>query len=336
MAKSFGMRKFWKIAVLSALAAFLVSTTASAGVTLKLNHVFAPGAPADRAARSFAKNIEKRTNGEVKVQIYPSSQLGNVLGTFQGLTLGTIDATVIDVNMAGYIKGQQAFFIGQVPYLFKSLDEAQRIYNSDLFKPLFEKLRTEKGIRMVAAAGHKQGRCINTTKGPIFSPADCKGIKIRVMPIPVCIKAFETWGFKSTPVNWSELYMALKQGIADGQDNGPDLTCPQKFYEVAKYFAITNHVYATFGWYLSEKTWKKLTPDQQKIIVEESRKAGDELTAYSKVQWQECINTMMQKNVMITYPNRFAFADAVKDVYKEFEGKLWPKGMVEKIKAMQK
>ena len=137
MAIRFGTKKIWGVVAGMVLAAaFMVSSTASAGITLKLNHVFAPGAPADRAARSFAKKVEKRTGGEVKVQIYPSSQLGNVLGTFQGLTLGTIDATVIDVNMAGYIKGQQAFFIGQVPYLFKSLDEAQRIYNSDLFKPL--------------------------------------------------------------------------------------------------------------------------------------------------------------------------------------------------------
>jgi len=308
---------------------------AAAVTTLKLNHVFAPGAPADRAANIFAENVEKRTNGELKVQIYTASQLGNVLGTFQGLTLGTIDMTVIDVNMAGYIKGQEAFFVGQVPYLFKSLEDAQRIYNSDLFKPLFEKLRKEKGIRMVAVSGHKQGRCINTTKGPIFTPADCKGIKIRVMPIPVSIKAFETWGFKPTPVNWSELYMALKQGIVDGQDNGPDLTCPQKFYEVAKYFAITNHVYASFGWYISEKTWNKIPEKFHAIVQEEAELAGQVLSDYSKIQWQNCVDTMLKSGVKITYPNRFAFAEAVKDVYKDFDGTLWPKGLVENIKAMQ-
>jgi TRAP-type transport system periplasmic protein len=308
---------------------------AQAETTLKFNHVFAPGAPADRAAHFFAENVEKKTNGEIKVQIFPSSQLGNVLGTFQGLTLGTIDATVIDVNMAGYIKGHEAFFIGQVPYLFKSLNDAERIYNSDLFKPLFDKLREDKGVRMIAVSGHKQGRCINTTKGPIFSPADCKGIKIRVMPIPVCIKSFETWGFKSTPVNWSELYMALKQGIVDGQDNGPDLTCPQKFYEVAKYFAITNHVYASFGWYLSEKTWKKIPAQYHELLQDEAKNAGQMLTDYSKIQWQNCVDTMLQSGVKITYPDRFAFADAVKDVYKEFDGSLWPQGMVEKIKSMQ-
>ena len=312
-----------------------VAPQAQAATTLKFNHVFAPGAPADRAAHIFAENVEKRTNGEIKVEIYPSAQLGNVLGTFQGLTLGTIDGTVIDVNMAGYIKGHEAFFIGQVPYLFNSLDDAERIYNSDLFKPLFDKLREDKGVRMIAVAGHKQGRCINTTKGPIFSPADCKGIKIRVMPIPVCIKSFETWGFKSTPVNWSELYMALKQGIADGQDNGPDLTCPQKFYEVAKYFAITNHVYASFGWYLSEKTWNKVPKEYHQVLQEEAILAGQMLTDYSKVQWQTCVDSMLQNGVKITYPDRFAFAEAVKDVYKEFDGTLWPKGMVEKIKAMQ-
>ena len=325
----------FKVLSIILIAFFLVPFTTEAAITLKLNLVFPPGAPADIAANDFAKGVAKRTNGEVIVQVYPSFQLGGVSATYQGMTLGTIDMTAIDCTLAGEMKGHEAFYVGQLPYLFNSLGEADRIYNSELFAPIYEKLRQDKGIRTLTVAGYKQGRNINTTKGPIFSPEDCKGIKIRVMPIPVCIRLFEVWGFKPVPVNWNELYMAMKQGIVDGQDNGPDLTCPEKFYEVAQYYAITNHVYAAFAWYISEKSWNKVPEKFHNILKEEAKTAGAALTAASEKQWNDCVNTMIKSGVKVTLPNREAFRQASKDLYKEFDGKLWEKGFVEKIRAMQ-
>jgi tripartite ATP-independent transporter DctP family solute receptor len=307
-----------------------------AAMVLKLNSPFAPGAPADIAANFFARNVKESTGGDIEIQVYPASQLGNDQASYQGMTLGTIDMFLTDSGLAGSIKGNEAFFVGQVPYLFNSLEDCVRIYNSEIYAPLYERLLKVNGIRKLVVAGHKQGRCINTTEGPIFSPEDCKGIKIRVMPYPICIKVFEAWGFKPTPVDWTQLYMALKQGIVDGQDNGPDLTCPQKFYEVAKYFAITNHVYSSYAWYISEKTWKKVAEKYHDVLIREAARAGDELTSENLQQWNQCINTMAEAGVKITIPNRAAFKEAAKDVYKEFEGKIWPEGMVEKIQAMQR
>lgn len=319
------------------LASLMPMTHAEAedSITLKLNLVFPPGSPADIASNQFAKDVAERTNGAIKVEVYTSSQLGGVTATYQGMTLGTIDMTVLDASLGGFMKGHEEFFIGQLPYLFNSLADADRIYNSDVFAPMYERLRQDKGIRTLTVAGYKQGRCINTTKGPIFSPADCKGLKIRVMPIPVCIKLFETWGFNPVPVNWSELYMAMKQGVVEGQDNGPDLTCPQKFYEVAKYYAITNHVYCAFAWLISEKTWEKIPEKYHSTLKEAAKSAGDSLTAASDEQWHTCMETMLQSGVKVTLPDRHAFREASKDLYKEFDGKLWEAGLVEKIRAMQ-
>ncbi len=307
-----------------------------AATILKFAHVFAPESLENRCINSFAQQVEKRTNGEIKYQIFPAGQLGDIPASFQGISLGTIDNFFIEISLVGYLKGHEEFFVGQVPYLFDKVEDARRIYNSDLYTPFYERVRKEKGIRVLAVRGDRAPRAINTTKGPIFSPADCRDIKIRVMPIPVSIRTFEAWGFKSTPVAWGELFMALKQGLVEGQENGLDVTVPSKFYEVARYFAISDHVFSLYGWYMSEKTLNKIPEKYRPIFAEEAKAAGDLETKLGTQRQLDDLDTMLKAGVKVTIPNRFAFREASKDVYKEFEGKLWPAGLVEKIRALQK
>ena len=314
----------------------LFPVAGEAATTLKFAHVFAPGSLEDRCINSFAQQVEKRTNGEIKYQIFPAGQLGDIPASYQGMSIGTIDNFFVEITLLGYLKGHEEFFVGQVPYLFDTVEDARRIYNSEAYAPLFERVRKEKGIRVLAVRGDRASRSINTTKGPIFTPADCKDIKIRVMPIPVSIKNFEAWGFKPTPVAWNELFMALKQGLVEGQDNGLDVTVPNKFYEVARYYAIADQVHSLYGWYMSEKAWNKIPEKYRKIFVEEAKTAGDLETELGIQRQIDDLNTMLKAGVRVTIPNRFAFREASKDVYKEFEGKLWPAGLVEKIRAMQK
>jgi TRAP-type C4-dicarboxylate transport system substrate-binding protein len=161
-------------------------------------------------------------------------------------------------------------------------------------------------------------------------------MKIRVAPLPLTVKAFELWSFKPTPINFNELFMALKQGVVDGQDNGLDVTVPLKFTEVAKFLAFSNHTCGNYGWYISEKTWGKVGNKNQGIIEKEAKAAGDLLTRLSGQRQMDDLDTILKAGVKVTIPNRPAFREAVKDIYKEFEGKVWPQGLVEKIRAALK
>ena len=306
-----------------------------AAVTLKFNHLFAPDSLENKGITTFAQRVADRTKGAFKIDVFPSGQLGDIQASFQALTLGTIDLYFVDITLIGYIKGQEAFFIGQVPYLFKTAESALKLYNTELFAPLYEKLSKEKGVRVLTVRGNRSPRLINTTKGPIFTPEDGNGIKIRVMPLPVSIKTFEAWGFKSTPFNWGELYMGMKQGIVEGQDNGLDTTVGNKMYEVAPYIAFTDHVYSVYGWYISEKAWQKVPTGQKKIFEDEAKAAGDMISSMRAKQEEEDLRTLMKAGVKMTVPNRLAFMEKSKDVYKEYEGKFWPAGLVEKIRSSQ-
>src|SRR5690606_22893599 len=149
------------------------------------------------------------------------------------------------------------------------------------------------------------------------------------------IATFEAWGFKPTPINYNELYLALRQGVVDGQDNGLDVTVPAKFHEVTKYYAYTDHVYSVYGWFVAGKSCNRIPEQIRPILVEEAQKAGDVITAKGAEREAEDLRTILKAALKVTIPNRPAFEELTKDLYKQFEGKLWPEGMVAKIKAMQ-
>lgn len=318
-------------AVLTMLGTVSVAQSAN----LRFGHSFAEGSLENRAITQIADNVRERTNGEVNIQVFPANQLGSIGATFSALTLGTIDMTMLDVSLLGYQKGHEEFFVGQVPFLFKSQAHARRAYNSQLFDEMYKRLREQKGIRVLSVAGDRAPRALNTTVGPIFSPEDAKGITMRVLSNPVSIKSFDAWGMRPTPLNFGELYLAMRQGVVEGQDNGLDVTVPNNFHEITSYYAYLNHVRSLYGWYISEKTWQRLSETARAIVVEEAEKAGEMISLLGQDRMERDLKTILDAGLKVTIPDRSAFEALSKDIYKEFEGTLWREGLVAEILAMQ-
>jgi TRAP-type C4-dicarboxylate transport system substrate-binding protein len=134
----------------------------------------------------------------------------------------------------------------------------------------------------------------------------------------------------------SEIYMALKQGVVDGQDNGFDLSIPPKFHEAAKYWSATDHVYSVTGWYIGEKVWQSLTDAQRKIFTDCALEAGKVATNEVEKLDKEAIDILKKSGCTYVVPDREAFRKAMAGVPKLFDGKTWPAGWFEKIQAMQK
>ena len=317
----------------------VLATLGTAGVVqaadLRFGHSFAENSLENRAINQIADNVRERTNGDVNIQVFPANQLGSIGATFSALTLGTIDMTMLDVSLLGYQKGHEEFFVGQVPFLFKNQAHARRAYNSDLFDDMYARLREQKGIRVLSVAGDRAPRALNTTVGPIFSPEDAKGVTMRVLSNPVSIKSFDVWGMRPTPLNFGELYLAMRQGVVEGQDNGLDVTVPNNFHEITGYYAYLNHVRSLYGWYISEKTWQRLSETARAIVIEETEKAGDMISLLGQDRMERDLATILDAGLKVTIPDRAAFEALSRDVYKEFEGTLWRKGLVAEILAMQ-
>ena len=304
---------------------------------LKINTISATGSIWHQAMQKFAAIVKEKTNGDIEVLTFADGQLGNIPETLAGMQLGSIEMGYFGLGSALYLKDKaKAMHVMYVPYLFNSKEDATRILNSPVFQEIYDGLAKGTGVRIFGAFGDRSPRAIQTTKGPIMKPEDLKGLKLRVAGMDIFLNTFRALGVKCTPLPMTEIYMGLKQHVIEGQDNGFDLAVPLKFHEVAKYWSATDHSFEVTGWFISEKLWKSLTDKEREIFVAAAKEAGLLTTELCAKLDQDSIQTIKDAGGTYTVPDVAAFKEALKDVYKTLDGKLWPAGTVEKIRAMQK
>ena len=316
------------------LTAALMTGGASAK-DLRFGTPFVNGSNLHRGMEKFAEIVNAETGGRYKILVYTDSQIGDITQLLSGMQLGTIDMAYLGIGNGAGLKGGAPLNIGYTPYLFKNKEWAEKILNGPIFDEMFENLAKESGVRAFAAAGARSGRAIQTTKGPIVKPEDLKGYRLRIPPIDMFRAAFEPLGVKVVPMGLSDIYLAMSRGQIDGQDNGFDLSLTFKWHEVAKYWSATGHVYELATWYISEKLWQTLTPADQAVFKRAAREGGAVTTRLGEEIDRGGIEAIKASGGTYTVPDVAAFRAAFKDVHKPYEGKVWPAGLVDKIRAMQ-
>lgn len=249
--------------VLSSVAALLVSAslTFAAPVTLKLGHIAEPENVYGQGADHFAKLVKERSNGEIDIQVFPSSQLGNQRDLVEGLGLGTVDMTLTGTAVMGNFVPEVAVF--DLPFIFRDTDHAYKALDTvgmDLAK------KGEDQGMITLAIWENGVRHMTNNKRAVKTPEDMKGLKMRVMEQPVYIEMMKSLGASPTPMAMSELYTALQKGVIDGQENPLGHIATKRFNEVQKHLSLTGHTYAAEPLLISKTAWNKLTPEQQEIL----------------------------------------------------------------------
>jgi tripartite ATP-independent transporter DctP family solute receptor len=220
--------------------------------------------PKQAAALAFKNYVESNTNGSVKVEIYPASQLGNAITVLEGLKMGTIEMGVVhDGPISPVFK---PFMVYAIPYIFDDQAMAWHVVDGPFGDELAEAMRKATGIRMFAL-GDNGIRSFTNSKRIIKSPADMKGLKIRVMPGPIWSKLVESLGASPSPVPWPELPAALQQGVVDGQENGVTNILAASLYQHQKYISLDGHVYSWHAYLMNDRFWNTLTPTEQKAVL---------------------------------------------------------------------
>ena len=301
--------------VIGLVALFSLGTAGEAKMVLKLGHYANAEHAGNQAAKMFAEGVAKRTNGEIEVEIYPNNELGNPPEVLEQSVLGVIDMSLpTQGQLAKYSK---KFGCVMLPFAYEGYDHAYRVLDGP-FIQWAQKDLEDAGL--VFLANWEWGfRNLTNSVRPVNTPDDVKGLKIRTPPELSNQSAMEALGATVQTIQFSELPMALKQGVVDGQENPVSVIYAFKIYETQKYLAMTGHTYNSMVHVMSKKTWDKLTPAQRQVVKEESKKAGDFMRQTLRDAETDQLVKLEKLGMAVTYPDVAAFKAKMGPAYKRME-----------------
>ncbi len=302
--------KFTKIAV--AVATMSLAFASSAQTVLKFSHTDQQQGARHTAAQEFAKKVEQYTQGRYKVQVFCCSQLGNDPKNIEQLGLGGIDFTVSSTG--SYAPHIPTLNLTMLPFIVDSYEQGWKFYDDSAWlKEQFAKA-PPKGFRFLATweAGFRN----MTTRDPLNTPDDTKGKKLRTFPNEMMRWTLESMGFGVQIMPLPEVYLAIQQGAVAGQENPIDTIFSNKFYEVAPHVTLTNHVYSPIPVAISEKTWAKLSPEDQKAVARAAQEVAPMARKLIKDSDEKVLAEMSAKGAKINRkPDVAAFRKSVEPVY---------------------
>lgn len=240
-------------------------------VVAKFGHIAAADQPHGLAAQKLADLAKQYSNGEIEIQVFPSSQIGAEPQLFQGVKSGAIEIALQgEGTLAQPVPKYHWSF---APFVLTGPEHYQKVLQSDVPKMLAEELLKATGVRAVEG-WYRSARHMGHRAKPIRGPQDAKGEKLRVAEVPLYIDAYRDMGFAVTPMNWGELYGALQQGVVDMAEAQLEWFWGSKLFEVQKYLMLTAHCYGNYIVEVNDKWWLGLSQEHRDIIAKAAKEAG--------------------------------------------------------------
>ncbi|MEY4724062.1 MAG: hypothetical protein RL043_211 [Pseudomonadota bacterium] len=247
----------------------VLSTSVFAQQKLVLGHGAAPGNPRHEASVFFANKVKEKSAGKIEVQVAPSAQLGDDAAMVTALRSGTLDMSANSQGAVSNVVPEYAAF--GMPFLFSSLNAAWKVLDGPLGNELAKKSE-EKGL-VVLGYWDNGIRHMSNSKKAILKPEDMKGMKMRTPPDAVTVDIMKSVGADAQQIAFSELYVALQQGVVDGQENPLMNIHASKLFEVNKFISLTGHKYEMTPLLISKRTWDKLGAADRQILQDAAREA---------------------------------------------------------------
>ena len=290
---------------------------------LKLGHGQAVSTPLHLACTKLAELVKERSQGRLEIQVFPSSQLGTTTEMAEAIRLGTIDFYGAG---NGFIEGMAPLTgIINVPGVFRDSAHAQKAVFGLLHTDVYEKSLLPLGLRPIGYVTN-EFRHVTNNKRPIKTLADLKGLKLRVAPSKIMAETVQALGASPVPIDWSELFSALQQGVVDGQENPFIQVYSAKFYEVQKHLALTFHNWDAYILIVNEKTFQGLDRDLQQIVLQAARDGSEVAWADSAKQTGELLGKLKGFGMNVTEVDPKEVREAVKSVWETWSGRVGPQG----------
>ncbi|MBS6882716.1 MAG: C4-dicarboxylate TRAP transporter substrate-binding protein [Clostridiaceae bacterium] len=299
-------------------------------VVIQLGYENNPGEAIDLGCNEWARLVEEKSGGTMKIEVFPSSQLGAKVDLIDQMLAGAPVITLADGAFYAD-RGVPDFGILFGPYLFSDWEECWTLTESDLYADLCSDLE-EQGLKILTSNWIYGDRHI-LSKKPIRSLADLKGMKIRVPSNDIQVEGMQVLGANPTPMALGDVYTALQQGTIDGFEQPITVIYAGKYYEAAKYLTLTEHVKNNTTWICGTDFFNSLTAEQQQILIE----CGEEAGIYNNEQYfqqeEEALNALKEAGVEVIEIDKDEFREAAQSFYQldKFTS-VWSDGLYDRVK----
>jgi tripartite ATP-independent transporter DctP family solute receptor len=318
--------------LLAAGLAAIPTAAAAQQFRLRLGHDQPVGSMYDEGHAMFRKLVQERTGGRVRVEIFPAAQLGSEVAMIEGVRLGSLDGSVAHVANAATVVPELALF--SVSYLFKDGDHYERVITDPRFQRRIKQLVAGKRLGLQVVGYYSAGvRDLYTRRGPVTTPGDLKGTKIRVMNNPVEARIWNAFGAIPTPMNFGEVYQALQSGVLDAAENAPAVIESNRHYEAAHTIVLTDHQRSICLLLLNERKLTSLPPELQAVVLEAATQAS---TFERKRDYElnaDALSRMKARGAQVMTPDRAKFAARIVPIQDEVARSLNMTDVLELIRS---
>lgn len=299
--------------------------------TIKLAHGLDVTHSVHLALEFFGEEINRISEGQLAVEIYPNSQLGSEREILELIQIGSLHMTKVSAatleNFAPKSK------VLGLPYLFKNRAHAFRVLDGEIGQNLLE---DSQRYRLKGLGYYDAGyRSFYTKERPVDHPDELKGLKIRVMESVTAMNMVRSFGGAPTPISWGELYTSLQQGVVDGAENNPPSFYLSKHYEICKYYSLNEHTYSPDVIIIGNSFWNELNEEQQLWMS----KAVNASIDFQRKLWAEheanALDEVVKAGVEIVYPEKDVFMELAQKVHEQYLQDEELKSIITQIKALE-
>ena len=296
----------------AAVASLAIATPIFAETTLRIGTVLAPDDPMGQGLDKFAAEVAEATGGEVIVEVFHNSQLGDTTEMIDQARAGANVGTVTDVaRLSSFVP---SLAIMSAPFLFDNYEQADKFALSDEYMAWGDELAEEAGIVMLASNWY-QGARHALTQVPVAGPADLAGIRMRTIGAPIWIETIRAMGAEPTPIAWGEVYSALQLGSIDAAEAQPTAIWGAKLYEVISHVTKTGHIQLVTALVVSAESWNELSDENKAIVRQLAVENGRYASGLTIELGEEAMAKVAASGVTISEVDLAPFKAAVAGVY---------------------
>jgi TRAP-type transport system periplasmic protein len=319
------------LAVTGLASVLTTPSPAAEPIVMRLGHELAVDDPIHIGCLKAAEVIAEKSNGRLKLEIYPANQLGTGKELIAQVATGTLDFAIDTPGpIADYLPRFSAL---SAPFVARDVEHMRLMARSPFAQDAMKELAQESNLYLLDAWYFGTREMTSRTK-PLTKAADMKGVKFRVPEVPLYLDMLKTLGATPTPMAFAEVYLSLQTGVAEGQENPVSLIYSQKFYEVQKYLNLTAHMILPLFPIMSESRWQSLSEDDRAIVREafiEGGKIHDKLIIDGET---DIIAKLKENGMQVIEPDRDSFQQAMGPLYAKYEP-IWGKSTIDALRALK-